>query len=109
MYQGTTPTLTFNVEGADLTDKAVFVTIRCGNYSLTKTGENVAVSYVDGDSTVVIRLTQQETLLMRESIATVQIRFVDESGQADATNKAKFDVESVLYNKVIEYEGGDGE
>lgn len=109
MYQGTTPTLTLNVEGADLTDKTVFVTIRCGNYTLTKTGDDIAISYADGVSTVVVRLTQQETLKMRESTATVQIRFVDENGNADATNKASFDVESVLYHAVIEYEGGDGE
>ena len=109
MYQGTTPALTLNVEDADLTDKTVFVTIRCGNYSLTKTGEDVAVSYADGNSTVVIRLTQRETLSMREVYATVQIRFVDENGNADATNKATFNVNSVLYNAVIEYEGGDGE
>ena len=109
MYQGTTPTLTLTVEGADLTDKTVFVTIRCGNYSLTKTGEDVAVSYADGNSTVVIRLTQRETLLMQESTATVQIRFVDAGGNADATNKATFDVQESLYSAVIEYEGGDGE
>lgn len=109
MYQGTTPALTMQVEGADLTDKTVFVTIRCGNYSLTKTGEDVAVSYADGNSTVVIRLTQRETLLMQEPTATVQIRFVDENGNADATNKADFEVQESLYSAVIEFEGGDGE
>ena len=109
MYQGTTPALTLIVECADLTDKTVFVTIRCGNYSLTKTGGDVAVSYADGNSTVVIRLTQRETLLMPEESATVQIRFVDENGNADATNKAAFEVQESLYPAVIEYEGGDGE
>lgn len=109
MYQGTTPTLTLNVEGADLTDKTAFVTIRCGNYSLTKTGEDVAVSYAEGVSTVVIRLTQRETLLMLEEYATVQIRFIDENGNADATNKATFEVQESLYSAVIEYEGVDGE
>lgn len=107
MYQGTTPALTLNVEGADLTDKTVFVTIRCGNYSLTKTGDDIAVSYADGNSTVVIRLTQQETLLMRESTATVQIRFIDENGNADATNKAQFEVKKSLYPAVIRYSGGE--
>lgn len=109
MYQGTTPALTLIVEGADLTDKTVFVTIRCGNYSLTKTGGDVAVSYADGNSTVVIRLTQEETLKMYKSEASVQIRFIDENGHADATNKAKFEVQESLYSAVIEYESGDGE
>lgn len=109
MYQGTTPALTLNVEGANLTDKTIFVTIRCGNYTMTASGDDVAVSYAEGVSTVVIRLTQQQTLQMRESTATVQIRFVDENGNADATSKATFDVESVLYHAVIEYEGGEGE
>lgn len=109
MYQGTTPALTLNVDDADLTDKTVFVTIRCGNYSLTKTGEDVAISYAEGVSTVVVRLTQQETLRMQEPIATVQIRFIDENGNADATNKADFEVQESLYPAVIEFEGGDGE
>lgn len=107
MYQGTTPALTLNVEGADLTDKTVFVTIRCGGYVLTKTGEDVAVSYVDGNSIVVIRLTQEETLQMRRPEASVQIRFIDESGHADATNKATFDVEESLYHAVIRHSGGE--
>ena len=107
MYQGTTPALTLNVEGVDLTDKTVFVTIRCGNYIMTVSGDDVAVSYAEGVSTVIIRLTQQQTLRMKESTATVQIRFVDENGNADATNKADFDVKSVLYRAVISYEEGD--
>lgn len=109
MYQGTTPALTMHVADVNLTDKTVFVTIRCGGYVLTKTGEDVAVSYADGNSIVVIRLTQGETLQMRRPEASVQIRFVDENGNADATNTATFDVESVLHHAVIEYQGGDGE
>lgn len=109
MYQGTTPALTLNVEGADLTDKTVFVTIRCGNYSLTKTGDSLAVTYAEDHSIVIVRLSQSETLMMKEPEAEVHVRFIDSTGNAEATSKATFDVEESLYRSVIEYEGGDGE
>ena len=109
MYQGTTPALNLIVEGVDLTNKTVFVTIRCGTYAITKSGEDLAVIFAEGNSTVIIRLTQQQTLQMKEPTATVQIRFVDAEGNADATNKAIFNVEESLYHAVIEYEDGDSE
>ena len=107
MYQGTTPALTLKVEGADLTDKTVFVTIRCGNYVLTKTGDSLSVTYADDYSVVIVRLSQNETLMMRKFEAEVQVRFIDSSGFADATNKATFNVRESLYQSIIKYSGGE--
>lgn len=107
MYQGTTPALKLKVEGADLTDKTVFVTIQCGNYILTKTGDSLAVTYVDDYSVVIVRLSQRETLMMKKMEAEVQVRFIDSSGFADATNKAKFNVKDSLYKSIIKYYGGE--
>lgn len=108
VYQGTTPALNLIVEGVDLTDKTVFVTIRCGTYAITKSGDDLAVIFAEGNSTVIARLTQQETLRMTVPTATVQIRFVDKNGNADATSKATFSVNDVLYHAVISYEGSEG-
>ena len=107
MYQGTTPALKLKIEGADLTDKTIFVTIQCGNYVLTKTGDSLSVTYVDDYSVVIVRLSQRETLMMRKLEAEVQVRFIDSSGFADATNKAKFNVKESLYQSIIKYYGGE--
>lgn len=107
MYQGTTPELMLKVEGTDLTDKTIFVTIRCGNYVLTKTGNSLSVIYADNYSIVVVKLSQKETLMMKKSEAEVQVRFIDSSGFANATNKAKFNVKESLYQSIIKYSGGE--
>lgn len=38
-----------------------------------------------------------------ENPCTVQVRFIDENGQAFVTNKADIDIGSVLYRKKIDY------
>lgn len=108
MYQGTTPSLLFNVLGYDLTSATVFVTfMRKKNELLTKTGDALSCAYddVENYTSVICRLSQEETLAMKQGAAQVQIRFIYENGQAHATNKASIEIESVLYPEVIVFGG----
>ena len=106
MYQGTTPSITFDIKGYDLTDATVFVSFKRGSDLLTKTGEDVEVSYSDETSTVICHLSQEETLAMKSGGVIVQIRFIYENGQAFATNEKELEVKRVIYPEVIAY-GGD--
>jgi hypothetical protein len=105
MYQGTTPSIVFTINGYDLTTATVYVSFKYGNEVLTKVSPTVQVSYDSEKSTIVCPLTQEETLAITKSSAVAQIRFIYENGLAYATNKAEINVESVIYKEVIEYGG----
>lgn len=108
MYQGTTPYVSLKVLGEDLTGKTAYATIRQGNRLITVTGNRLTVDY-DAEkqwTRVVFRLTQEETLSLSAGIAEVQIRYIDANGIAQATGKAKVDVEESLLKEVIEYAPG---
>lgn len=106
MYQGTTPSITFEIKGYDLTDATIFVSFKRGNDVLTKTGEDVSVVYADDVSTVICNLTQEETLAMKQGGVTCQIRFIYEDGQAYATNERTLEIKRVIYKEVISWGGG---
>lgn len=105
MYQGTTPVLTFEIESFDASAMTAFVSFKYGSEVLTKTGDDVTVTYADDKSTIVCRLTQEETLAMRQGTVKVQARFIDSDNEAYATDEAYVDVEPVLYKEVIHYGG----
>ena len=111
MYQGTTPAVTYTIQGYDLSDMTVYATFLNGKDLLTKTGDDVLVTY-DSDtqtSTIVVALTQQETLAMKKGSVKTQLRFIDENGNAYATSKAVIQVKDVLLQTVIEYTEDDEE
>lgn len=107
MYQGTTPVYTLVIDGYDLTDKTVFVTLKGQTTIVTKTGEDLSVVYEEGASTIAFRLTQEETLSFSPQRARIQVRFIDSNGVALATDTAEVDIKPVLLKKVIAYEGVD--
>ena len=108
MRQGTTPEYTLTVSGYDLTDKTVYVTVRSRGRIITKTGDDLAMAYSDGATSIVFGLTQQETLYLDLGQAEVQVRFIDVNGDAKATDIKPITVERVLQPGVIAYTGGDG-
>lgn len=103
MYQGTTPAVTFTIKGYDLTDMSVYVTFLNNRELLTKTDVVVTFDNVTETSTIVCRLSQEETLAMKKGNVKAQIRFIDENNQAYATEKADISIDDVLYQEVIEY------
>ena len=107
MYQGTTPALTFEIEGFNAVGMTPYVSFKRGSDVLTKTGSDVTVVYdSDNDKSVIVcQLSQEETLSMKQGSAVVQMRFIDSNNLAYATDKADLDVDSVIYKEIIRYGG----
>lgn len=106
MMQGTTPPYALTVEGWDLTDKTVFVTLEGEDHNqVTKTGDDLTIAYSDNDSTIAFRLTQKETFALKVGEVEVQVRFIDANGIANGTNIVKVENLRVLLKKVIRYNG----
>ena len=107
MYQGTTPAIIYTVAGYDLSAMTAYVSFKYGSNILTKTGDDITMEYdsVSETTTIICALTQQETLAMSKGAADTQIRFIDSSGQAYATDKAKINVKDVIDKQIITYRG----
>ena len=108
MRQGTTPTYTLTISGYDLTDKTVYVTVSSRGKKITKTNDDLSIAYSEGASTIAFQLSQEDTLSLGLGQAEVQVRFIDSTGNAKATNIANLTVERILLPGVITYDGGDG-
>lgn len=107
MIRGTTPDYLLTVVGYNLTGTTVFVTLGQGSHEVTLTGDRLTILYDDNDrSRITFRLTQQETLSLGEGMAKIQVRFIDETGTALATNIGTVAVKPVLYEEVIAYADG---
>lgn len=106
MIRGTTPHYTLTIEGYDLTEMTVFVTIRRGDYStLTLTNDRLTIGYADNTSSIGFTLTQEETLMLREGVGKVQVRFINADGDAQATEIGSIWIYPVLLEKKISFEG----
>lgn len=111
IVQGTTPSLSFIINGYDLTSKTVEIYITHAGGKLYLTNDRMGIAYSDDASTIALQLTQAETLKLPVGAASVQIRFINESGQTDATidGAAKLNVHSIAKRAEIVYRGdGNG-
>lgn len=117
MYQGTTPTLQFTVEGYDLTSSRVFLSmtnwksraLRTWN-TLDNPEMTVGLDPENQENSLIrLVLSQEDTLSMPTGQARVQVRWIDSSGHSMATDVASVNVKEVLYREVISFSGGDGE
>lgn len=108
MYQGTTPSIIYNVKNYDLTGAKVYVTFLRQNDLIVKSGIDITIAYDDDtkNTTVICPLTQEETLSLKQGSVKTQIRFIFSNGQAFATNIVALEVQNILYKEVITY-GGD--
>lgn len=107
MIRGTTPDYILTVKGEDLTDKAVYVTFEQSGRRLTMTGNELGIDCDGTDSAIAIRLSQQQTLSLRDGAAKVQVRFISEDGTAKATEIKEVTVRRVLLEGVIQYDTAD--
>ena len=104
MRRGTTPTIVINVIGETFQGSKLYVTLEQKEHELTKTGEDVVVTVTgENTSTVAVYLTQQETLAFSSGPASVQIRWIDSGGTAQASPIKKIDVDPILLEGEIEY------
>lgn len=93
MYRGTTPTNVFRTD-ADLTKASVlFVSyMQNGKVVLEKSLSEVSIQ----KDTIVVNLTQTETLLFQEGIITIQIRAKFPDGSSIASNLIRTSAEKIL-------------
>lgn len=109
MFRGSTPTLPIEIEGADLTEAKLFLTIenRAQRKQFTLTSpDNFTVTY-DAEKNVTkgeVTLTQEQTLSLKAGPCLAQIRYVFQNGCADATTTTSIGIDDVLMKGVIAYE-----
>ena len=108
MRQGTTPSYTVTVCDRDLRDKTVYVTLRDQKgRTVTKTGSDLSILREGTDSVILFRLTQQETFDLSLGKSRLQVRYVDGSGEAEATDIAEIKNLGVLLDGIIPLEDGE--
>lgn len=102
----TTPTLTCTVSGYDLTDFDVYVTIKQASVVITKSGDDLEVSY-DSDedvSTIEVSLEQADTaLFVAGKDASVQANWISSDGTRVATRIKPITIETNLLNEELTY------
>ena len=99
MKRGTTPTLTLTVD-ADIVGWTVYASFRTNGKVFTFENDRLQMTSEDDVTTILLTLTQEETLAMHGS-AEVQIRAIKD-GTAIATDIQRVDVGRILKEGVID-------
>lgn len=101
IYRGTTPSITLNIKGVDLSDAAVWptviVTVENGHNSFDVERDGLTIASTDAGCSLTFALTQAQTLalsVMRPIY--VQLRAKDVDGRAIASPMASVEVEDVI-------------
>lgn len=98
MRRGSTPTNTFELD-IDLTAATVFVSYeQNGQVIVEKTGSDLTVT----EDSIVLQLTQEETLRFKPGEVLIQLRYVFPNGAADASNIIRTTAERIIKDGVIE-------
>lgn len=99
MRRYTTPTVTVEVEGVDLTASTVLVTFQQRNNRLTVEGPSMALQ---GEDTIIsVPLSQLQTGGFAEGSVEVQVNWLDGYGHRDATTVGAIQVERNLLAEVV--------
>ena len=102
MRRFTTPTVELTVEGVDLTDSDVYVTIWQKGRELTVEDADVTL---DGEGTVIaFALTQEQSATFHAGSAKVQVNWIGTDGHRNATTIEEMSVTQNLLNRVIEHD-----
>lgn len=101
IYRGTTPSITLNITGVDLSDASVWptviVTVENGRSTFDVNRDKLTIATADAGCSVTFALTQAQTLLMHKLQKTmVQLRAKDADGHAIATEIASVDVGDIV-------------
>ena len=102
MIRGTTPHFTLEVNGIDLSDKTIYVTIEQDETEIDV--KNPECEPTESGCTLSFDLTQDQSLMFRSGRASMQIRYIDEEGVAGASGVKTFLVGKVLKEGDIAYE-----
>ena len=107
--RGTTQEVTVTIKGWDLTDCNIYVTFKQDNNTVTKKDMD-SVTFENNATKIGMTLTQQETMSFQNNRkGLVQARWIDSFGRTHKTKTAEFDVDVLLYDAVLTYEGSDGD
>ena len=101
IFRGTTPRITLNITGVDLSDASVWptviVTVGNGSSTVNVNRDKLVIANTDAGCSVTFELTQAQTLalsVMRK--VHVQLRAKDAEGHAIASPIASVEVEDVI-------------
>lgn len=101
IYRGTTPSITLNITGVDLSDAGVWptviVTVGNGRNTFDVYRDKLVIANTDAGCTLTFEFTQAQTLalsVMRP--VQVQLRAKDADGHAIASPIASVEVEDVI-------------
>lgn len=100
MRRYTTPTVTVEVEGVDLTTSTVLVTFQQRNNRLTVEGP--AMELQGEDTVISVPLSQLQTGGFAEGSVEVQVNWLDGYGHRDATTVGAIQVERNLLAEVVD-------
>ena len=98
MRRGTTPTVTLTVD-ADISDWTLYVTFKSSSEKITFENNRLDCSYADDKTTILLTLTQNETLSLC-GVCEVQVRAI-KNGTAVATDIQAVDFGRILKEGVI--------
>lgn len=101
IYRGTTPSITLNVMGVDLSNASVWptviVTVVNDRSAVDMNRDKLVIASTDAGCSVTFALTQAQTLSMHKLRKTmVQLRAKDAGGNAIASPIASVEVEDVI-------------
>ena len=103
MRRGTTPKITINVSGADLSAANVYLTLQQSATQVTFTEEDLIITPTDAGCKIEVTLTQLQTMNLATGAVMLQLRWVEADGTAHASNITTLNVESILLNEVTSY------
>lgn len=106
--RGTTPVFSLDLEGVDLGECTVIVTIDQNGTQVIKSGDNLIIEPLVQDDeiigqTVNVFLSQEDTLEFDVGQADVQVRWIDGSDNAFASEIGTVRFDRVLLEEVIKY------
>ncbi len=97
MFRGSTPLHTFTVD-RDLREAVIYVTYQQNGVTvMERTNDSLSVT----ETSVALRLTQEETLEFQSGVIHIQIRYVLPDGTADASTIMQVPVQEILKDGVI--------
>lgn len=110
---GTTPLLSVTVEGEDIHEATVYVTIDDGGRQVVKSNYDHAGDFsfeiiddgVHVDTLVNVQYSQSETLMLRPGNAKIEVGWVFDDGSADKTNIGRLRIPKTLFYGVMRYHG----
>lgn len=112
--RGTTPIYTLTVEGYDLTDTTIVVSVENGRKRIELAGTRLNVTHTSASgtdpeySTIVFVLTQRETLSLSPGSANVEAKWIDLGGNVKGAKSTQpITIVDTSIDHEIAYDGGD--